>query len=255
MSLADLLRRQARRIAGWAGGGLHPSREALQRFVLGDLSSGETARVLQHLVRGCERCRAVTASLWGLGAPEESRPAGYEKTFERVFAAVRREHEALESNRREAERLAAELEALPAARRDGAVRDDGRYHSRALCELLLRRSRESASDAPRAAALGELAVAVACCVTSRGASASRTDEDLLAGAWGSLAGARLLLPDLARAEEALAAARDHLKRGTDDRLQKARLLEVEASLREAEGRTADAARLRGRVASLYRRAG
>lgn len=254
MSFANPLHRAFRQVSRWIRLRFHPSRQALQLFVLGDLPPAETSRVFEHLLLGCERCRAFTASLWTIGESAEGCPIEYEPELERVFSAARRALEELETGRGAAERLAAELEELPAERRCSAARDDPRYRSPALCELLLRWSRESLDDPRRAGVLGELAVAVAEGLGAAGGRPSLANEDLQAAAWGALAGARRRLPDFAGAEEALTAARRHLARGTDDRLEKAWLLDLEASLREDQGRAEEAARLRGRAQALYRRA-
>jgi hypothetical protein len=252
MSLAQPFRRGLRRAARWFRVRAHPSHRVLESFVRGDLPARETSRVLQHLIPGCDRCRAVTASMWEIGTPPETVPAGYDQAFERVLSATRRAVGELQTVRLKAERLAVELDGLPPDQRWALARHDPRYRSRALFELLVRRSRESSDDPRRAESLGELAVAVAqsLCAQSR---PSLANEDLQAAAWGALAGARCLLLDFTGAEEALAAAREHLALGTDDRLEKAWLLDLEASLREAQGRVAEASRLRGRAEALYRR--
>jgi hypothetical protein len=254
MSLLQPFRRSLRRAAKWLTD-RHPSRGTLERFVRGELSAEATSRVFQHLLRSCVRCRAVTSSEWELGTPPEAMPAGYDPMFERVFSAARRAQEELETGRQDADRLAVELEELPLARRRDSARNDARYRSPALFELLLRRSRESAGDPRRAESLGELAVAVAESLGSLSQPPSLVNEDLQAAAWGVLAAARKSVPDFIGAEAALAAARTHLARGTGDRLEKARLLAIEASLREAQGRAEEASRLRGRAEALYRRIG
>ena len=210
--------------------------------------------MLRHLLPGCPRCTAVTSAMWTIGTPTEGFPVQYEHAFERVFSAARRAMEEVASGRCEAERLASELEGLPAAQRCRRARRDPRYHSRALFELLLRWSRETAAEDPcRAASLGELAVAVAEGLGGGARRPSLASEDLQASAWGALAGARRLLPDFAGAEQALANAREHLEQGTNDRLEKAWLLDLEASLREAQGQALEASRLRDRAQALYRR--
>jgi hypothetical protein len=253
MSFTSPVHRALRQVSRWIRTRFHPSRDALQLFVLGDLPPAETSRVFEHLLLGCERCRAFTASLWTIGESAEGCPIEYEPSLERVFSAARRALEELETGRGVAERLAAELEELPAEKRCSAAREDPRYRSPALCELLLRRSRESLDDSPRAGLLGELAVAVAEGLGTESGRPSLANEDLQAAAWANLAGARRRLPDFPGAEEALAAARRHLARGTNDRLEKAWLLDLEASLREDQGRAEEASRLRSRAQALYRR--
>jgi hypothetical protein len=244
-----------RQVARWVRRGRHPSRETLERFVRGDLPAEDTARVLQHLLPGCERCREFTALLWNIGTSPEGYKVDYERAFERVFSAAREAMAELEAGRGEAETLAAELEGLPAERRCERARGEERYRSRALCELLLRLSRESAEEPQRAESLAELAVAVAEGLDPPDRGPSLVNEDLQAAAWGAVASARVLRADFASAEEALAAAREHLARGTGGCLEKASLLDLEASLRQLQGRATEAASLRRRAFALYRRAG
>ncbi|HKI03197.1 MAG TPA: hypothetical protein VKK31_14565 [Thermoanaerobaculia bacterium] len=232
----------------------HPSRDELQRFVLGDLPAGETDRVLQHLVQGCEPCRAVTASLWSIGTSPEEHPVAssveYQPAVDRVFSAARRARAELEASRRESERLAAELASLQRAERLARAGSDPRYRSWAFCDLLLRRSRENAADPRRAAALAETAVAVAAGLEPGDCCPLAVIEDLRAAAWGALARARGQLADFAGAEAALRAARGHLAAGTGGGLEKARLLGLEAGLREAQGDSVEASRLRRRAEAL-----
>jgi hypothetical protein len=248
MNVPFFLHRALRRALKWIGVQSHPSREELQRFVLGDLSPAGTSRVLKHLVPGCDRCRAVTAELWSIGAPPEEGTVDYQPVLDRAFSVARRARAELESGRCEAERLSAELEGLPPERRREAALSDPRYRNWALCELLLERSHGEAAGPERA----EVAVAVA-----QGLAGERSlvAEDLLARAWGVLADVRRLAADLAGAEQALRSAREHLAGGTGCRLGKARLLAIEAALREAQGRSGEAARLGRRSLALYRRAG
>ncbi len=45
----------------------HPSQAELERFMRGELPSGEAASVVRHLLRSCVRCSAVTRKLWRFG--------------------------------------------------------------------------------------------------------------------------------------------------------------------------------------------
>jgi hypothetical protein len=242
------MRSALRRLTRWLR--LHPSPDELRRFLLGDLSPGEASRVLQHLLPGCDRCQAVTAPLWSIGTPPGDDGIDYRLTVERVLATARHARADLVAGRIEAERLAEELMGLPIEEKCCLARDDPRYRSWALCELLVERSRESAAVPSTAVALAELAVAVAMALDGY---CPTVIEDLRAAAGGALASGRCLATDLPGAGEALAAAREHLARGTGGRLGKARLLEVAALLREAEGRAREAARLRCRAQTLILR--
>ena len=232
---------------------LHPTRETLEAFLLGELVEEESRRVILHLVPGCSRCRKVTAALWRIGeeAPgwmEESGRFRYEGMLERVFANARAVHAALATGRAEAGGLRAELAGLPFERQCFLVRTDPRFRSWGLCDLLLEECGERRHEA------AELAVGIAQELEPAGVPPA-VMEDLRARAWGALADARRSLGDLAGAEQAFASAEKHLLRGTDDLLGRARLLEILASLRQDQERYDEALRLLDRASAIYRRAG
>lgn len=208
----------------------HPSREQLERFLLDGLPPEETSRVMRHLAQGCGRCREVTGSFWSFGSdPEVAAGERFEygDAMSRAFSAARRARAELEAGEGGAARL----------------------------ELSLRRSREEAATDPgRAVISAGQAVAAAEALGERDHPAP-VIADLRARAWGALAETRCLVMDLEGAEEALGNAREHQERGTGCRLGKARLLAVEAALREAQGRFDEAARFSRRAAHLNRREG
>lgn len=228
-----MLRRLFHRLLRILAGGRHPSREQLERFLLDGLSPEETARVMRHLVQGCEHCRSVTNAYWSFGSDPEERPVGrevegrfeYGSAMSRAFSAARRARADLASGEGQAARL----------------------------ELLLRTSqKEAATDPGRAVTSAEMAVGVAEGLEEGGHPAP-VIADLRARAWCAVAEARRLAADCEGAEEALRTALEHLRLGTGCRLGKARALEVEAALREDQGRSLEAARLSLRASRLYGR--
>ena len=240
---------------------VHPTRAELEAFLLGESGEEESLRVILHLVPGCVRCRKITSALWRIGeeAPagwlEESGRFRYEGMLERVFANAREVHATLAAERAAAGGLLAELAGVPLERRRFLVRTDPRFRSWGLCDLLLRESGERRPDEPREAGeLAELAVVVAEGLAPA-AVPPAVMEDLRARAWGTLAEARWSLGDLSGAEQAFLGAEAHLLRGTDDLLERARLLDVLASVRSAQGRHDEAVRLLNRTVAIYRRAG
>lgn len=239
---------------------VHPSREDLEGFLLGGLPEGDNLRVILHLLPGCPRCRKVTAGIWRIGkdGPEELEESGsfrYDGMLQRVFANAREVHANLVSEREEARGLLAELSGVPFERRRLLVFADPRFRSWGLCELLLAESGERRPDDPREAEdLADLAVTVAEGLEPAAVPA-RVMEDLRARAWGTLADARRSRGDFNGAEKAFARAEEHLGRGTEDLLERARLLGFLASLRGAQGRLDEAGRFLDRAAAIYRRAG
>lgn len=240
---------------------VHPARAELEAFLLGESGGEESLRVILHLVPGCARCRKVTAALWRIGeeAPagwaEESGRFRYEGMLERVFANAREAHATLALERAAAGGLFAELAGAPFERRRLLVRTDPRFRSWGLCDLLLRESAGRRPEEPREAAeLAELAV-LAAEELAPAAVPEAVMEDLRGRAWGALAEARWSLGDLSGAEQAFLSAESHLLKGTDDLLERARLLDVLASVRSAQGRHDEAVRLLNRTVAIYRRAG
>ncbi|HSF41088.1 MAG TPA: tetratricopeptide repeat protein [Thermoanaerobaculia bacterium] len=259
--LSRLVPRRLRSVGEIFARPVHPTRAELEAFLLGELGEEEGLRVILHLVPGCARCRKVTAALWRIGeeAPEgwaeERGRFRYEGVLERVFANAREVHATLTAERAAAGGLLAELAGVSFEQRRSLVRTDPRFRSWGLCDLLLHENGERRPDEPREAAeLAELAVTVA-----EGLAPSALPpavmEDLRARAWGALADARRCLGDLVGAEQAFASAEEHLLRGTDDLLERARLLEILASLRKAQERFDEAVRLLNRTVAIYRRAG
>src|SRR5580693_4534222 len=139
-----------------------------------------------------------------------------------------------------------------AAAHDGALESaPGGLATWGLLELLVERAREESLASPRRGQeLAELALEVAARVDS-GRYRGQLIEDMRARAWGVLGNARRLLADLAGAERALDTAHDHLRRGSQDPLERAALLDLRASLRRDQRRLGSAARLWQRAFDLF----
>jgi len=249
----------------------HPGREQLERFMLGELPAEETRTVLQHLLSDCERCHATTKALWDVGGEadpegaealaaagpgswwEASNRFNYDRALDRVFERVRRVNAALQCERSEAQQLMAELMRHPVERQRMLVQNSARFHSWGLCELLLSRPIETLSEPQEGHDLAEVAVALADGldpVVYGGALL----EDMKARAWAYLGNSRRLLSDFRGAELAFQTAESHLAQGTGERLERARLLDLKASLRTIQGRYDEAIALLNRAIAIYQRA-
>lgn len=248
----------------------HPDREQLELFMLGELSTEDTRAVLQHLLSDCEQCHATTRAMWDLGADpdaeegnalsagpgswwEASSRFDYDRALDRVFDNVRRVNNTLQCERTEAQQLLAELARHPFERRRLLVQNSGRFQTWGLCELLLSRPIETLSEPQEGHDLAEVAVALAESLDPEVYGAALL-EDMKARAWSYLANARRLLSDLRGAEIAFQTAESHLAAGTGERLERARLLDLQASLRNNQGRYDDALALLNRAAAIYQRA-
>jgi len=253
----------------------HPNREELEGFMLGDLPPESTKRVLRHLLADCERCQESTALMWDVGAsstPElpfsASSPASvtnelsesvgrfdYDWALERVFDRVRQVNTSLLAERAEAQVLFADLLRHPAERRLMMVQNSARFKNWGLCELILQKPDEAAHWEPRESReLAELAVTVAESLSPMVYSPGLV-QDLKARAWAHLGNAHRVLSDFRSAEQCFQVAESHLARGTGDRLERARLLDLKASLRNYQGRSEEATSLLNRAIAIYQRSG
>jgi hypothetical protein len=229
----------------------HPEARLLEGLLRGELGAAESRTVVRHLLTGCPRCVAVTRRSWGAAAEPGDRAgdlAGLE-------AALGRRQRRLAGEQERAPRLLAEILAHSRARRLALICGEERFHSLALGEILLERSRlEAPRDPAQAAETAELAVAVADRLDARLWGATLTDL-LRARSWACLGEARRLASDLRGAERALAVAEVLMDRSGFDPLDRAELLCLQASLAQDQRRLDDAGRLLGRALALYRRAG
>ena len=255
----------------------HPDRDQLERFMLGELSAEETRTVLQHLLSDCAPCRAATRAMWDLAESTEAHggadpvngaealTAGpgswwetsnrfdYDGALDRVFETVRRVNSALQRERTEAQQLLAELTRHPVERRRLLVQNSARFQSWGLCELLLSRPVDTFAEPREGQDLGEVAVALAGSLDPQLYGVALL-EDMQARAWSYLGNARRLLSDLRGADLAFQAAESHLAQGTGERLERARLLDLKASLRTNQGRYGEAIGLLNRAVAIYQRA-
>ncbi len=236
--------------------GKHPDRKALKGFISGEFSSEEACRIERHLSM-CSDCRdqadAISDQLTLQLLDSWLRP-GYDEAFERAAdrTAERLTHLAEES--RSTEDLLAELLREPAQWRRRRIADGERFHSLKLCQLLLARSRDAWLLDPAAALeMADLAVEVALHLES-GRYGSSLVEDSRALAWAYLANALRITSDLWRAEQALCQAWRHHALAGEDAYTEAQLLVTTSSLREAQGRYEEAARLPDKAIRLYHEA-
>ncbi|HEY0782708.1 MAG TPA: hypothetical protein VGE98_09655 [Thermoanaerobaculia bacterium] len=161
---------------------------------------------------------------------ESAQAVDYSAAFDRSERRVARLRQALERERAEAPRLVAELLAGGAGRRERMLLNPPRLQTWGTAELLVERSRdESGADPERGEELGLLAVRLAQSLDADLYGSERL-EDLRAEAWGYVANARRRCSDLPGATAAFREAFAHLARGTGDPLERAVLLDLEASL-------------------------
>jgi hypothetical protein len=240
----------------------HPRPTELERFLLGELSSTETLRVVAHLLTDCASCRRTLEPLAAvLFTPDLAAEAPVDVGAEYDFPLFR----AFATARRYAAALARERSEAAADREDPPLREvplpepaDGR--SRAArdwerCEQLFARCRDLRHSGPEAmVAAATLAVGLAERIDPglRGPCAL---ADLQARAWAERGNARRVADDLPGAESDLANALARAGQGTADPRLLARLLDLTASLRTDQRRFDEAFQLLDWVQTIHQELG
>lgn len=236
----------------------HPQSAELERFLLGELSARDAARVVGHLLTGCESCRRRMEPLAGIALHPELVPdtpvqvgSEYDFPLFRAFAAARRYAAALVLERRESEcdRRDSPLREVPMPKVFAAEAQALRNWER--CKALLARSGELRfSDPEGMLAAASLAVGLAERIAPefRGPQAL---ADLQAQAWAAQGNARRVVGDLKEADADLARALERSVQGTGDPRLLARLMDLTASLRIAQRRFEEASQLLDWVFSIH----
>jgi tetratricopeptide (TPR) repeat protein len=232
----------------------HPERESFQRLVRGEATADETREVIRHLLVGCRPCGQYAEEARALpSAP--SLELSYDTVFDRLENKLARQGLDGLVERSQARDLYVELLGHQAVEGLSQVHSTRRYASLALCELLLKKSRELAhADPEQARRATELAVAVAEQLDLNLYGAPVV-QDTRAIAWAYLAETRRVHADLRSAETSMKIAEGLLAQGSGDPLARAELLTLQASLRGYSGRFEEAINLLNRVASIYRKLG
>ena len=157
-------------------------------------------------------------------------PEAYSVVLDRVFHSIVEENKEIEHQRSAAPALFAELEGLSSSQQELLVRNSGRYQVWGLAEELLIRARHGWTDDPfRSEELAQLAVEIADRLRVSGFRA-RLLNDLKAEAWSYVANCRRIRSDHFGAQKAFRKAELLLAGGSGDRTERARLLDLEASL-------------------------
>lgn len=205
-------------------------------------------RVLEH-VAGCPKCRER------LAGPSQRSEESYEPALSRSLNAVRGRWAALERERDAAPSLFGSLVTLEPGQQRLLVRNSRRFQTWGLCELLIDRGKEETyTDARHGEELLHLSIAVSAHLAP--ASYGREFvEDLRARSWGAIANARRCQRDLTASEEAFEEAFSHLRRGTEDPMEKATLFHLQASLRRDQQRADESLSLSRRAIAVFDRLG
>jgi tetratricopeptide (TPR) repeat protein len=238
----------------------HPRPAELERFLLGELSPTEAARVVAHLLTGCADCRLAMVPLATVvftpdmapEPPADSEHPEYDFPLFRAFAAARRYVATRAGERAEAERDREDLPLRevplpePLDERARSVRDWQR------CEQMIARCHELRRQGPEAmVAAASLAVGLAEAISPEVAG-PLVLADLQARAWAERGNARRIADDLPGAEADLARALEKTSHGTGDPRLLARLMNLTASLRTDQRRFEEAFQLLDWVYGIQR---
>jgi tetratricopeptide (TPR) repeat protein len=147
------------------------------------------------------------------------------------------------------------LRALIPERRQLLLRNSRRFNSWGLFELLIQRATEETFTDPRhAEELLLLALEISPHL-SRSFYGREVIEDMQARTWGYIANARRARWEFQASEEAFEEAFVHLRRGTEDPMERAVLFDLQASLRKVQQRFDESLQLLRRAISVFRRVG
>ena len=240
----------------------HPSPADLDRFLRGELFSGQAAPVLAHLIRGCDTCQQKMQPLAsvvlsaGVAEPQLTNEAGAEYDFPlfkafataRKYAAARAKSKDGARGRNNHSRL---REVVP----QRISFEEKAQQDWALCETLIERCRALRYSDPERMVLTAALAANLAERLKPGSLGAQALADLQARAWAELGNARRISDDLSGAESGLARAFERAESGTGDPLLLARIMDLIASLYTDQRRFEEARRLQDSVYSIYLQAG
>jgi tetratricopeptide (TPR) repeat protein len=215
----------------------HISADLLRRFIGRATTNQESMRLVRHLLRGCEQCGALTQRIlgesgyWGF----LKRAAGfsaeeYDQAFETALHfATQEERRAAVARLRGWGQWAALSPLLP-EERDALVAAEKDFHHWGFYRALLDASRWFSINDPREAVdIVQLAIRVAERLDPAAVGGEQSAMDLRAKGWAILGNARRLASDLDGARQALNEAWRLHEQGTQDPLEKAFILGLDAS--------------------------
>jgi tetratricopeptide (TPR) repeat protein len=238
---------------------IHPNDSALEEFLLS--LSEEHLGLVDHLVR-CLTCRRRFLGSMRNGSGPLARKIADVLPWpgKRVdYGQIIRSHEgrlhdrsmAMAKERSDAPGLFVRLLGHAAEQRDLILASSPAFHTWGVFELLVERTLEASITSPDyAEELGHLALRLSESLDADYYGLSLI-EDLRARTWAFLGNACRLRSDLQRADEAFTNAYDHLRNGTQDSLERAILLDLEASLRRDQRRFDEAEKLLKRAVSIF----
>lgn len=237
---------------------IHPNDFVLEEFLLS--LSREHRSVVEHLV-DCRTCRSRLFGFRHRSGPLAMKVADvlawpsslvdYRSVIQETEAKLLDREQAMIKERAEAPGLFVQLIRQPAQRQEILLENSPEFRTWGVLELLVDRTLEVGITNPEhASQLGHLALKLSEYLDKDYYGASLL-EDLRARTWAFIANACRLRSDLQAAEDAFARAHVSLRNGTQDPMERALLLDLEASLRRDQRRFTEAERLLQRAISIF----
>jgi tetratricopeptide (TPR) repeat protein len=234
------------------------SREILERFANRTATSQERRSVVRHLLERCPACKSYLIPLLPAQASmrrtaEMSADLKDDQYDEPVDRAVRRFISSLAPEGvNPAKKLLTELGEHPPQRQETLVRNQRRYWTIDLCNLLIDQSHEARfRDLTAMRHRSRLALLIAEQLDP--AAQGTVVHDCRARAWMAFGNALRVSGELQSAGAALAEAESQLASGTADQALAARLLSHWASLHFDQRRFEESLSLLARAAEIWRR--
>lgn len=238
----------------------HLDSHLLDKLLRGELSTAEARELARHLVEACPECARVANLDCALGSdrgaasdsvPRPARAQSEVISFERIRHRLQDTMTLLSRQRAEAQGLLDELERHPLERQRLLVRNNARFQTLPLAELLLEHAWSLGFEEPlRAELVAELAGELVEVIEPEPFS-EEVLNDLHARSWAFRANFRRIRTDFRAAEEAFRRAEALQAEGTGDLLEQARLFSLRASLCRDRSRLGDAGELLEKAFQIY----
>lgn len=236
------------------------SHDAAGRVRQGEGTREDAKEVIAHLLAGCRECKQSLAPVLHLdGMPEATQPSrpaiDYANVFARVDRLVKRHQLMLAEEEASVPELLGELERHPWPRKEVLVSNSSRFHVWPLVEVLLQKARRLCQREPSEAESSVRLAILTAELLDRGRYGENRVQDLLGRAWGELGNILRVQERLREAESAFLRAHELLRLGTGDPVEKANLLNLEASLRRDRRQFDQAFSLLDRSIAIARKRG
>ena len=244
----------------------HLDPRLLDKLLRGEISQVEAKELAWHLVEACPDCARVADLEWlvtpeaeiDVGGGVSATPAGKQVgeegdsiSFDRIRQRLQGALTLLSRQREETQGLLEELERHPIERQRLLVRNNTRFQTLPLAEMLLDRAWRLGFEEPsRAEVVAEFAAELVDWIKPSPFGEEMLN-DLRARAWAFRGNFRRITSDFRGAEEAFRRAEALQAMGTGDLLEQARLLGLRATLFRDQSRLEEAGEILRKVAQIY----